>query len=199
MSQILINGVPKELPVSVDRPFQELLNYLRQHYLMDEETLISSMRINGREISDESDEKLLGELPIADIGPIEIFTSHPREIAEETLTTLVEFSRGLAGVSRAVAAHVMEEGFNWDLTKLLEGLTSFSDAMLMVRQIMRIGVMPEINVLDAELTSVLRDIVVSQERRDPLYLKDLLGEHLPKVLEDWAKDGIPFIQRARSS
>jgi len=199
MSQITINGVPKNFPVEPDRPFQELLDYLRRHYLMSEEALISSLRINGREIHDEEEEKLLGEVTIADIGPIEIFTAHPREIAEETLQTLIEFCRVMAGISSTAADSIAQGRFNWDLRKLLEGLTSFSEAMLMVRQILRIGVMAEINVLDAEFASVLKDILACQEQQNLTYLRDLLADHLPRILDDWAKSGIPHILKARAS
>src|SRR5437868_2572261 len=92
MNHYLVNGIEKDLAETVQN-LSELIHQIRKAHTT-ETTLISSILVNGIEIN-EQEEHLIGNVPVSSLRSLEIFTAHPKEIAEETLQSLVEFTKHL--------------------------------------------------------------------------------------------------------
>lgn len=193
-----VNGRPVNYATSPEQPLQELMVRLRHDFNSDA-TVISSIRIDGNEM-DEATENAIGNLKVADIRSIEIFTAHPRELAEETLQSLLEFTGHLEGLSQNAGA-MLQEGRppKHEFARLLDGLDTFSEALLQAKQILRVGQLDPINILEADLASILKDLVHFTEKQQLDYVIDLLTIHLPKNLSEWRNQGIPALIRSRDS
>ena len=191
MNHFLINGVEKDLPNAETQSLRELIQEIRKGY-SNESTLISSILVNGIEI-DAQDEQMIADVPISELRTLEVFTAHPKEIAEETLQSLVEFTKHL----ETMCGEVRED--HTEMPKLADGITTFIDALTHVKQILRIGVMPSVQILEADLVSILRDILEFQQKKQTDYVASVVGDALAANLALWRTEGLPFLIRSRDS
>ena len=190
MSAFRINGVERNLPIEAEKPFNDLLLYVRQH-IATETSLISRVLVNGIELS-ESDENVFRGIPLSQLQSVEVFTTHPREMAEETLQMLIEFAGHLESLS-------LETSISGDLRKLVEGITTFTDGIQGVKSLLRIGFQPHIAILEADLVEILKEALEYKESGQDAYVAELLREHLPANLREWREKGLPALIRSRDS
>lgn len=198
MSLIKVNGKSVDYSAAPDQSLPELMERIR-HDFNSEAAVISSIRIDGNEV-DEEREAAIGGLRVADIGTIEVFTAHPRELAEETLQSLLEFTSHLELLSRNAGAKLNAgQAPKQEFMRLIDGVQTFTDALGQAKQILRVGRLEPVNVLEVDLTSILKDLVQYTEAGNREYVIDLLLNHLPANLTDWRVSGIPTLIRARDS
>lgn len=197
MTPITMNGKRVDHPLAEQQTFAELLGYIRKSYNSDG-ALISSVRINGEEMS-AADESRLSDIPIVEMGQIEFETSHPREVAEETLQGLKVFSHQLAQASRDVAVLSGMKEFGERFQHLLEGLSLFSEAAEGVKKILKITPQSQAALVEAEFLSILKDALQAHQSANWAYLNDLLAKHLPENLEQWETQALPAWIKSRDS
>ena len=197
MKSYSVNGVAKDLSSVQEQSFENFMQEMRETY-NSEQCLISSIRINGLELS-EKEEEALSELPVSGLKSVEVFTAHPRELAEDTLQNLIQFTQHLILQSEEAAGLIGKDIFGPKLSRLADGVATFSDALGTVKRILHVGRHASVDVLEVDLTSILNDVVQAKETRDLDYLKDLLQTHLPKNLEEWRTTGLPGLIRSRDS
>lgn len=197
----MVNGVEQHFPETVRREessFGELMKHIRSKY-GSREICISSIRVDGKELT-ENEEVAFDLLPLTEIRSLEIFTAHPREIAEETLQNLILFTEHLTKLSRDSGHAFLANGHpSRDLAKLMDGIEIFLEALNNVRQILRVGHSPALDLLEADLSSLMKDLLDSYQRGETDYVAEILCEHLPLNLEDWRTDGLTGLIRSRDS
>ena len=189
MNHYLINGVTKELPTDQNPSLRDLIGQIRSNHSNDS-TLISTILVNGIEI-DANDEQLIGAVPISELRTLEIFTAHPKEIAEETLQSLVEFTKHLEALCETVAKDHQK------LPKLADGIMTFIDALTNVKTILHIGIMPSVQILEADLASILKDILDFQQKKQLDYVANVISDALAPNLALWRTEGLPNLIRSR--
>lgn len=123
----------------------------------------------------------------------QISTANPKEIALETLKDLSEYIPILIRLSQDASGTLQTNEFIPIFSKLLDGINTLSEAILSVRKVLRIGIMPQVDLLEADLLSILKDILNCQKEGEAIYFKQLLGEHLPNNLDQWKNEGIPAL------
>lgn len=198
MNDLKVNGKPIDYAAAPDQPMPELMERIRHDFNSDA-AVISSIRIDGTEV-DEDIEQAIGSLKASDIGSIEVFTAHPRELAEETLQSLIEFTSHLELLSRNAGAKLVAgQSPRHEFMRLIDGVQTFTEALLQSRQILHVGILEPVTMLEADLTSILKDLVQFTESGDREYVIELLQNHLPLNLTDWRQSGIPALIRARDS
>jgi hypothetical protein len=194
MNHFLVNGVERPSPVGADANFGALIGYVHDKMTSDR-SLVSSIRVDGVEIG-QAEENSLSGVSLSDLESVEITFAHPRELAEETLQILRGFADRLAEMSRELAAAPFAQA---EFTKLVDGIQTFTESLAQVKGILRIGILEPVNVLEADLVSILKDVLETLQTGDGAYRADLLREHLPKNLGEWAREGIPALIRSRDS
>ena len=197
MTNFRINGVERNAPVGSDQNFDALIGFVHTN-MVNDTSLIASVRVNGVEIS-ENEEKALATIPLAELESVEINFIHPRELAEETLQTLRTYTDSLADLSKRIAREYGSAEANQDYTRLIEGIQTMADTVIHVRKVLRIGILPIVNVLEVDLLSILKDLVETHGAKDPTYRIQLLEDHLPTNLTQWRDTGIPEMIRCRDS
>ena len=197
MNNFRINGVERTTPVGSDQNFDALIGFVHTN-MVNDSSLIASVRVNGVEIS-ENEEKALATIPLAELESVEINFIHPRELAEETLQTLRTYTDSLAELSKRIASEYGSAEANQDYTRLIEGIQTMADTVIHVRKVLRIGILPIVNVLEVDLLSILKDLVETHGAKDPTYRIQLLEDHLPTNLTQWRDVGIPEMIRCRDS
>ncbi len=197
MNSIFLNGIQIHVPLSPDSHFHEIMSYLKGQ-IDPASALISCVRIDGNDVPN-TDDSGLTSTPVSHLGSIEVFTSHPKEVADETLYDLVEFSKVLESFALSSAEQVSESDFPIHFNRLIEGISTFTEAISGVKRILRLGLFNSIQVLEADLFSILRDILKSQEAGQTKNLAQLLKEELPKNLKNWRERGLPSLIRSRDS
>ncbi|MGK5084505.1 hypothetical protein WDW37_14515 [Bdellovibrionota bacterium FG-1] len=197
MNHFILNGKAFQIDVSQEQKVQEFMDHVRRQFNSDA-AIIASIRVNGNEL-DGDGEAAIAELPLSEIDSVEVFTAHPRELAEETLQSLMEFTTHLEKLSRQSASKLEAKVTPSEFLRLVDGIETFTDALMQTKQILRIGRMEPINVLEADLASILKDLVEFTESGQKDYVIDLLKNHLPINLEDWRREGIPALIRSRDS
>lgn len=193
-----VNGTTRETPSNLDQSLGELLEELRNTY-NSKNSLISSIRVDNQEIS-ERDEAALAILPLSDLSTVELTTSHPRELAEETLQILIPFAENLTELSQS-AANLFEKGEHpsQELARLFDGIETFSEALLDAKKILNISELGPTRILEIDLLSVMQDVLEAYHKDNQEYLVNLLRTHLPESLRDWSAKGLPAILSSRDS
>jgi phosphoenolpyruvate carboxylase len=198
MNRFLVNGIEIASPVAPEATLHDLIQFVRMNF-SSEKASISSVRVDGSEILTNKDNNKMA-YPLSQIGSVEVYTAHPREVAQETLQNLIEYLPTLESFCRRASQTVYEKEFAMDsLSKVIEGITILTDAVLNVKQVFRIGIISPLDVLEADLLSIMKDILSAQQRDQKEYMEELLGHHLPKNLEQWRTQGLPALIRARDS
>jgi phosphoenolpyruvate carboxylase len=197
MTQFSVNGKQLEIAASQEQRVREFMEHVRRRFNSDS-AVIASIRVDGRELSGEG-EAALADTPLSEISSVEVLTAHPRELAEETLQSLSEFASHLESLSRTAADKLEAGAASQDLVRLMEGFETFTDALVQVKQILRVGLLDHVNLLEADLASILKDLVEFTEAGQRDYMADLLRNHLPANLAEWREHGIPALARARDN
>jgi hypothetical protein len=193
-----VNGSEKELPLDPERSLGDLLDLIRKQYNSDS-SCISSIRIDELELS-EKEEAAYALLPLSDLKKIEITTVHPRELAEETLQTLLFFMDHLMRLSTE-AGELFRKGEHpsFELAKLFDGMQTFSDGIENSKRVIQTGRIESVHILEVDLLSLMQDTIDAYHENNHAYLADLLEKHLPENLARWRDEGIPAILRSRDS
>lgn len=118
-------------------------------------------------------------------------------MAEETLQSLVEFSLHLEALCAGVGAD--PETLRETLPKLADGIETFTQALLQVKQILRIVSLPSVQILEADLASILTDIFQYQRKKEPLNAASVVAGPLVENLAQWRLEGIPTLIRLRDN
>lgn len=184
MNHFLINGIERDAPLQQEDSFADLLAYIQAHYV-NEKRLISAIRIDGMEIS-EREEQSLSSVPLNSLNKIEVDLAHPAELAQETLQILIPFSDRLSELAKR------GEG-----RKLIEGLETFSESIVSVKQVLGITHLAKSDELELELLSILRTLLEAETQKDALVRSELLQSVLPEHLRKWREEGIPALIRSR--
>ena len=197
MSLFLVNGVQLNVPLAPETPFQDLLSYLKKSFA-PENVLISSLKVNGAEIT-EPEEKALADIPFSQLKSIEVFTAHPREIADETLQGLLKFSDVLQKLCVRTGQNPSDPRFYNDFSKLLDGITTLTEGITCVKNIMKLeeGSVPALDALEDDLLAILKDLMKHQEQRKADQISVVLRERLSENLVNWKEVAIPALIRSR--
>jgi hypothetical protein len=149
-------------------------------------------------ISTKEDElKDPSEVPVSQSA--ETLAANTRETAFETIKDLYDFSIILENLSCFSAELLGEPDFQANFSKLIDGLDAFTQGVSTVKRVLKIGVLPGLDILEADLLSILQDLLDSQQKNLPQYASELLKEHLPLNLKQWREEGIPGLARSRDS
>jgi hypothetical protein len=197
MNPILLNGQPVMIPTEQSERFRDVFTYLKNN--MDSNTaLISAVKIDGVEVPNTEDE-ILAQTPLSHFKRIEFFTSHPKEVADETLQDLLAFSSSLEDQATFAAEQIADRDFPHHFNRLIDGVTTFTEAVSGVKRILKLGLFNSIQALEAELLRVLRDILAAHENRQMDTISQLLKADLPENLKKWRENGLPDLIRSRDS
>ncbi|MGE4232245.1 MAG: hypothetical protein AB7F43_02850 [Bacteriovoracia bacterium] len=193
MKNIRINGVAED--VSSDQVFEDFLNDLRTG-LRGENKIIASVRVNGRELS-ENEEALLKQRKLKEMGEVEVFTSSPAELAYETLNTLGQFiDLILNSIRHAADAYSRKNLVAGDsyFAKGIDGLDLFVQTIGGVKQAMSIGLNPKLALQEATMISIMQDLLQAKREHNYVFLVELLSEDLVENLLGWRDDIVPMLK-----
>ena len=189
MISFSINGVEKDLPIPKENSFRQLLQVFRAS-LSPERELISSIVVNGEELT-ENLEKVLAPVPVAQIETIEICTVHPRQLAEETLEALLTFCDDLYCLCREMTEEKSKTEFESRLLGLIDGLAVFVETIQIIRKVLHIGLLQQVEVLYVDLQSILQDLLELRKKGSSVEgIHGLISVHLSENLELWRDMGI---------
>jgi hypothetical protein len=126
----------------------------------------------------------------------------PKSIAIETLYTLQLFLDNLIGLCGRIMEEkttASPEGLEASYERLLEGIGTVMESILTARSVLRIGLHQKINLLEADLLSILKDLLEATEENNIAYRDELIAVHLPQNLKEWRHEGIPEMISCRDS
>jgi hypothetical protein len=197
MNHFFINGEERPSPIDAAGDVRNLVDHLHRSYV-HESSVISSIRIDGQEIR-EGDRSALSDMKLADVDTVEVLVMHPREMAEDTLQTLILFTERLADLSRQAAEELNTPASDASFSRLLDGMRTFIESVQTTRRVLRIGVLGPVDLLEADLLSIMKDVLKAREGNQVEYMSQLLMDHLPINLHDWCVKGLPAMIRSRDS
>lgn len=114
----------------------------------------------------------------------------PEELARETLQTLKLFTGHLISLSYQAAQEPDSVQSLKCFQRLLDGIQTFVDTVSTTKAVLQKHHENAVNILEADLLSILKDMLEAENTGDAAYRRDLLLVHLPKNLEDWRDSGI---------
>jgi len=186
MEKFTLNGTESPLPLAPERPFRELLQLVRR----GSEQIVSTILVNDVELSEE-DEKELAEVPLSDIRSVELSFCSALEIVISVLNDLLAYSSRIALLSRNLTT-------DEEYSRLIDAIQIFSDALNVVKPHFKYAELSRANILEADLQSILTDLLDALKRGNIEYRNDLLTEHLPANMNDWRTECLPRLISARS-
>lgn len=194
-----MNGEEKTISAPAER-FSDFLKDLNQS-LRSSEQVISSIKVDGKEISD-SDEVRLKEATIGNVGDVEIFTSSPAELAHETLATLdlyiakVSESLKKAADSYKVKNYLAADAY---FVRAVDSLDLFVQTIGGIKLALRIGLHTKIALVEASLISTMNDLLNAKRENNYVFLAELLENDLINNLNEWRDDIFPIMRNWKVS
>jgi hypothetical protein len=223
MSQFTVNGKEVALNIPPQTPLKEVIDHLLKK-MTNDQTAISSIRVNGMELGTELtpiQERDYGSIPIADLETIDVVTTFSRELIDDTLHHLLQYSTFLANLSTSASSLVgpaslaQQKEFHLSFRELVDGVTTFSDGISSIRQMLQISDQSKaglrISELELELLNLLRGLfsayrMSAEEKATQPHsaggvenelsascetICQILKERLPTHLTAWRNEGIP--------
>ncbi len=121
--------------------------------------------------------------------------THIEELAAQTLSQLVDFIPHIERICTE-ADLTTKDSFKPALTKLLEALTLFIDAVDYSKKSLKhadAAQIQEVKLHEAELVSVLEDLEKYYREDHMEYVRELVQVHLTANLQDWKEKAIPLL------
>ncbi len=132
-------------------------------------------------------------------GPVEAVLAKQEAASTmvgEILADLDGFMELLSRMSGSIAVESAGVGTP-QFDRLVDGLQTVAESIGAVKQVLNFKGGTEIAILEAEMGSILNDLLESLTTGDSAYVRDLLSIHLPKHLEEWRTEGLPALDRFR--
>ncbi|MEK6704966.1 MAG: hypothetical protein AAB116_13010 [Candidatus Poribacteria bacterium] len=195
MNQFFVNGVKYAVPLTCEQTLGDLLCHIRKTF-NSSESRVSKIVIDGHEISEETEQKLLNT-PLSELTLLEADTSNPLEVARDTLNALSEFLVHLENKSRNAG----KSSNTGEFVELLEGLHTFSEAVTGVKNMFKTAIPPNhlpdsIKTLESSLLEILRDLLHYKRSGLTREISICLGRQLPTHLSMWRTSAIPSLIKA---
>ncbi len=196
---IRVGGDTQELE-HVAQGFGELITTVNRS-LESKHRVISRVLIDGREITEEEEQKL-SQVAVESLGDIEFEVANPTDLATETLNTLELYLTKLQDTlhSSAMAFEInnLRQGEAL-LVKAIDGLDLFVQTISGVKLAMRVGLHPRMALTEAGLVSIMGDILEYKRQGNYIYLAQILKQDLIGNLEEWKTDVFPLLKNFRSA
>lgn len=195
ISQIKVNGSQITLPEIEDLSFSDVIQYVEKTLLSDQ-SMIASIKIDGIELTDEERTEI-AEVPITSLGELEVFTAHPREIADETLQSLIPFTEGLAELAKKLGGDpVLNET---EFRRFLDGIELMTEAVSTVKRAMHVEALTELTALEDDLAANLAKLFEARTSKNVIATAEILRGALADTVAQWAAIGIPALMTCRDN
>lgn len=195
ISQIKVNGSQITLPEIEGLSFSQVIEYVETSLLSDQ-SMIASIKIDGIELTDDERSEI-SEIPLSNLGELEVFTAHPREIADETLQSLIPFTEGLAELGRKLGGDpILNET---EFRRLLDGIELMTEAVSTVKRAMYVESLPELSALEEDLALNLSKLFEARTAKNKIATAEILRGPLAENVAKWASTGIPALMTCRDS
>lgn len=190
MSQLIINGIESPRIFFPEQKLGDLLQQLRGE-LNSESSLITRLKVDGVDIS-ENNEGRLERIPLSELNRIEVFTSHPKAFAKETLTTISDLLEVMILMCKRCGDPIKPRELDREVRRILDGLDVLAQTVDAVKKTLSTSVSTEVKVLEVDLFSILQDTEEAFKSKNASFLKELLSVHLVENLDGWRKQAIPY-------
>lgn len=197
MIEFTLNGEKSQVPVSDQSPLSELVSLL-QDKLRERELVISAIELDGKEISEEQ-ELELQDVPLKDLPALEFKIAPAREVLGNTLNTLLNFNRQMIFLARRVHLETDLLARQEGLIRLADWIEIFHRAIKEIKGVLRVGLLPPVNLLEADLHEILVDVLDARQRGDEKGAIEIVGTDLVDNLDQWYQKGIPALIRREQS
>jgi len=198
MIRVTVDGIGRDLPLGPDASLEDAIGFIHKA-AANGNRIVRSIRVDGADLDDRGD-AAMEKQPLSSFLALDVTTALARELAEETLRDLDAFTRHLEGLSRAAAGSLHAgPAPKADFNRFLDGIDMFSEAVLTVRDVLRAPRVPDADLLQVDLLSILQDLLSSIRKGESAYCAELLSVHIPENLLQWREKGIPALVRCRDS
>jgi hypothetical protein len=123
-------------------------------------------------------------------------TLNKKELADDTVQLLIQFTTNLEWMSIASAESITQGVQNDNFAKLVDGVSVFLEGVQRVREVLGVEQTRFIEFLEKDLYSTMNEVLESYEKKENKHLETLLTHSLPKTFLDWKNLGLPKIARA---
>ena len=203
MPKIIINEKERNYDTSSCDNLNKLYNNLLNEFATQQESLVTKIRLNGKELSKDELQKR-GHLPVNDIESFELIILTLPEIALNNVNNAMEYLGKLIPAvkktSELFRTKSPEEANKYYL-QCIEGLTWFQEVVenissLLKQELEKLNFDPKSLVeLQKQLLSITKEISDFQAKKDWVMLADLLEYELTPYLEKW-ESILPLFVRA---
>jgi len=192
MISLIVDGNEENCGIGGADSFEKLIERVRDDYNRDSQ-VIHSVFVDGEELTD-SLEKLYSNKPISDFGKLEVKTLSKIEMSVQMLAGVVSLLDEMIQLSERIAEEQSRLEVFRQFTRLIDGLQVFIDTVQTVRLACRVINTQSLALMEADLLSVMKDMVMYCNENKIEYMQSILRNDLPIVLRDWADSGIPEIE-----
>ena len=196
---VRINGVDETLPEG-RHLFEDFIDGLAQK-LGAERKVIARIRIDGKELDNGDEAEGEQRLLLASLGEIEIETASPADLAYQTLDTLEQYVDRIVGSIQRAAMHYRGKNLlsaDEYFAKAIDGLDLFVQTIGGVKLALRIGLNTQLALTEAELISIMNDLLDAKRQNNYVYMSQLLDKELVENLLEWKTSIFPLLRQLRS-
>ena len=125
--------------------------------------------------------------------------THPKELAEEALQTLIPLARKIARHCEGIVKERSVQAFHQELLRIIRSIQMLYNSIEGVKEIMTVGSKEPIVALERELQFILDRILDARGINDDDLTRKILKDELGPHLHSWSRVGIPGLLRSRDS
>ncbi len=198
MKTILINGTQTSIETS-QVPLEVVLQEINKSGAPNM-VAVSNVKIDGKDI--DEDQQAIFQTNIDSLDEIEIFTSNPADLAQETLSTLELYvDRIMQNIERASQAYTAKNFVTADsyFARCVDGLDLFVQTIGSIKMALRTGLNSKIGLTEATLVSIMNDLLEAKRQNNYVLLADLLEKDLLENLKEWKEVIFPIFINWKTS
>jgi hypothetical protein len=163
--------------------------------------VISRICVDGKELVDGEEAKL-SAMQLGAMGAIDVETANPADLAYETLDTLDLYVDRMAdGIRKAAGFYKAKNLISADscFGKAIDSLDLFVQTIGGVKLTLRIGLNTQVALVEADLISIMNDLLDAKRQNNYVYMAELLEKELISNLTEWKEKIFPLLRNIRAS
>lgn len=191
MSNLIIDGKKEAIQNEQALKLEDFLVQIRNQYNRDDH-VIASLKVDGVELTEEKEVEF-SNFKIAEFDTVEVQTLTRAEMSLQMMESVSVLLHEMLELIERITVQENKTIIYQSFTKLIDGLQAFTETVQTVRIACKIVNNQNIALMEADLLSVMKDLLHYCSLDQVDYLKSVLKNDLPVCVNEWLNEGIPAI------
>lgn len=195
IDKIIVNGKEEMISLDGSEDFSSLIQMIYEKYSTKTHAL-SSLKVNGIEISPDT-EALLGGESVRNVKSVDVEVIPTDDVAHKTLMNVRDSLKSMIELSHKLSVEQDTKIFDFGFIELVEGLQTTFEAVELVKKYWDLSSDEDVMLLEENLESAISKVLLFRQSKQDSKVKSVLRKELPESLQYWWDVAIPSMMHNR--